>query len=132
MAPNFIPAKDIIELSETKGFLAMQMFIVTTTPTGGMGPVMENLEPHLAFQGELEKAGVMFAAGANFTENGEEWRGEGTVVIRAGSIAEARQIMDKDPMHVSGARKYTVKHWIVNEGKITVELDYSSGKFTMI
>src|SRR5215813_2295448 len=51
------------------------------------------------------------------------------VVIRAGSLAEAREIAAKDPMHASGARKFTVRPWLVNEGTVTIKLNYAKGSF---
>jgi len=51
------------------------------------------------------------------------------VVIRAGSLAEAREIAAKDPMHASGARKFTFRPWLVNEGTVTIKLNYAKGSF---
>jgi hypothetical protein len=53
------------------------------------------------------------------------------VVVRAKSLAEAKQIAARDPMHKSGARKFTVRPWFVNEGTIAVRLNYSKGTFEM-
>jgi uncharacterized protein len=54
------------------------------------------------------------------------------VVIRAESLAEAREITAKDPMHASGARKFTVRPWLVNEGTITVRLNYAKASFEVL
>ena len=54
------------------------------------------------------------------------------VVVLAKSLAEAREIAARDPMHKSGARKFTVRPWFVNEGTILVRLNYSKGGFEMI
>lgn len=132
MTQKSMPADVIENMVKEKGMLAKQLYIVHTTPTGDLGPVLAVVEEHLEFQVALEADGVMFAAGPNWTEDEQEWQGDGTVVIRASSIAEARKIMDADPMHAKGARSYTVKPWLVNEGKVTVELSYSTGKFTML
>ena len=53
-------------------------------------------------------------------------------VIRASSLADAKQIMGRDPMHKSGARKFKIRPWFVNEGTISVRLNYSQGTFEMI
>jgi len=53
------------------------------------------------------------------------------VVVRAKSLAEAKQIAARDPMHKSGARNFTVRPWFVNEGTIAVRLNYSKGTFEM-
>jgi len=132
MSVTSVPASELIAMSKDKGFLAKQLYIISTYPTDGMGPVMANLEAHLAFQVEIEASGIMFAAGPNWTEDEQEWRGDGTVVIRADSLAAAREIAAKDPMHISGARDFTLRPWFVNEGKMSVELSFSDGKFKLI
>jgi hypothetical protein len=32
-------------------------------------------------------------------------------------------------MHSSGARSFRIRPWILNEGKITISADFSTGKF---
>jgi hypothetical protein len=96
-----------------------------------MKPVMDNIKEHLAFRVELEKNGTMFATGPNWTDDERYWEGDGMVVIRAKSLAEAKEIAARDPMHRSGARKFTVRPWLVNEGTISVRLNHSKGTFEM-
>ena len=62
----------------------------------------------------LEKEGIMFAAGPNWTDDEESWEGDGMVVIRAKSLAEATDIMKRDPMHKSGARKFKIRPQTLN------------------
>jgi uncharacterized protein YciI len=71
----------------------------------------------------------MFAAGPQWTDDEAFWEGDGMVVIRAKSLAEAREIAARDPMHASGARKFTVRSWLVNEGTITIKLNYAKSSF---
>ena len=131
MSESTVSAKDIVELSQRRGYLAKQLYVVFTTPVNGIGPVMKNLVPHLEFQEQLEREDIMFAAGPNWTDDEQNWEGEGMVVIRAASLVEAQAIAAKDPMHQSGARKFTVRPWLVNEGTILVRLNYSKGTFEM-
>jgi uncharacterized protein YciI len=112
-------------LQACKDMLCKELYVVFTTPTNGMGPVMENLESHLQFQIALEKSGVMFGAGPFFAENESDWNGEGMVIIRANSLSHAQDIAAKDPMHISGARSFKVRPWLLNEGSITIQLNYS-------
>jgi len=111
-----------------EGMLRKQLYVVFTTPTNGLGPVMEVIKEHLAFQVDLEQRGIMFGAGPFWTEDESAWEGEGMVIIRAGSLAEARAIAASDPMHKSGARSFTVRPWLLNEGSMTVRVTYSDGK----
>ncbi|MBN8502646.1 MAG: hypothetical protein J0M19_16090 [Sphingomonadales bacterium] len=129
--PDSVSAKEIVNLVREKGMLAKQLYIVSTTPAGSLDKVMEMVENHLDYQVDLERRGIMFAAGPNWTDDEKEWKGDGTVVIRAGSMAEAHALMEADPMHSSGARKFTIRPWLVDEGRLSVELDFSTGKFRM-
>lgn len=97
------------------------------SPTNGLGPVMENIEPHLKYQVELEEKGIMFGAGPFWTDDEQAWEGEGMVIIRASSLAEAQEIAAADPMHQSGARGYRVRPWLLNEGTVTLKVCYSEG-----
>ena len=121
-----ITKDDILEAS--KGMLQMQLFVVFTTPTNGMGPVMENIEEHLQFQVNLEQCGIMFGAGPFWADDEHTWNGEGMVIIRADSLEYAKEIAATDPMHSSGARSFTVRPWLLNEGRITVAVDFSTGR----
>ena len=120
-----ISAQDI--LSASAGCLQKQMYVYFTTPANGLGPVMENLEEHLKFQVELEQKGVMFGAGPFWTDDEQRWEGEGMIIIRAESLAEAREIAASDPMHASGARTFTIRPWLMNEGAVTMKVTYSDG-----
>ncbi|MBG6148528.1 uncharacterized protein YciI [Labrenzia sp. EL_142] len=123
--PN-ITKDDILKASA--GMLQMQLYVVFTSPTNGMGPVMENIEEHLKFQVDLEQRGIMLGAGPFWADDEHTWNGEGMVIIRADSLAHAREIAETDPMHSSGARSFKVRPWLLNEGRVTVEVNFSTGK----
>ncbi len=124
--------KEIIELSKGRGHLAKQLYVIFTTPANGIAPVMENLQRHLDYQELLERKGVMFAAGPQWSDDEQRWEGDGMVVVRAGSLAEAEAIAEEDPMHASGARRYRVRPWLVNEGAMSVKLSFASGRFELV
>jgi len=125
-----IPAADILEACEA--MLRKQLYVVFTKPVNGMEPVMANLKEHLDFQIDLERRGIMFGAGPFWNDAEDAWEGEGMVIIRAGSLAEARAIAASDPMHKAGARSYIVRPWLLNEGSITVKMTYSDGRREII
>ena len=125
-----VTKQDIINASSQ--MLNKDLYVVFTTPTNGMGPIMENIEAHLKFQVSLEEKGIMFGAGPFWEDNETDWKGEGMVIIRANSLAEAREIAASDPMHSSGARSFTVRPWLLNEGTLNIKLDYSKGIFEII
>lgn len=126
MSGPHITKDDILKASA--GMLQKQLFVVFTSPTNGMGPVMENIEEHLKFQVDLEQRGIMLGAGPFWADDEHTWNGEGMVIIRADSLAHARAIAETDPMHSSGARSFTIRPWLLNEGRITVEVNFSTGR----
>lgn len=115
----------------SKGVLGMRLYAILTTPTGEMDAVLAQMGPHLAFQKKLEQDGVMFAAGPFADDDEKVWSGAGMVIIRAQSVDAARKIADQDPMHVSGARDYRVRPWLLNEGSLTLRVTYSDGGRTI-
>lgn len=127
--PTAVPAAAVRDAS--KAMLQKQLYAIFTTPTDGLGPVFANLEDHLSFQVQLEQDGIMYAAGPLWTDDEQSWEGEGMVVVRAGSRDEAIAIAERDPMHKSGARAFKVRPWLINEGSVTVRLDYSTQTFTI-
>jgi uncharacterized protein YciI len=129
MSDPVITKSDI--LAKTPMMLQKQLYIVQTKPTAGMGPVMENIGPHLEFQIKLEQDGIMFAAGPLWADDEETWEGEGLIVIRAKNLAHAREIAESDPMHASGARAFTVRPWLINEGGFSLRVTFSDGKRTL-
>ena len=102
--------------SPARACFSCSLYAVFTRPANGMKPVMDMLQQHLDYQISMEKSGVLFAAGPFWTNDEQQWRGEGMVVIRAKSLEAARAIASKDPMHASGARTFEVRPWLINEG----------------
>ena len=129
MSEPKITKHDILE--KTPQMLQKQLYLVHTKPTNGMGPVMDNIGPHLEFQVKIEQEGIMFAAGPLWADDEETWEGEGIVVIRADNLAHAKEIAASDPMHASGARDFTVRPWLVNEGGFNLRVTFSDGGRTV-
>jgi uncharacterized protein len=128
MTETKMPWNDLLEWSRQHDLLAKRLYVVMSEPTNGLGPVLENLDPHVAYQTRLEKEGVMFAAGPLSDDAEQEWNGEGLFVYRADSRKHAVKLAEADPMHASGARKFVVRPWMLNEGTFSVRLYYSGGK----
>lgn len=129
MAPAKVTREQVLEAS--KGMLQKQFYVVFSTPTNGIGPVMENLAAHLEHQCKIEQSGVMVAAGPHWTDDEKYWDGEGMFVIRAKSLGEAKEIAASDPMHKAGAQSFKVRPWLVNEGGLLIKLSFSDGKMKL-
>lgn len=122
-----MPWQELVELCTTKGLLAKQLWVISSKPTHGLRPILDNLEEHLAYQTKLERDGIMFAAGPLASDDLTEWLGEGLFMYRAESIDAARKLAEADPMHSSGARTFTIREWMLNEGTYSIQVYYSAG-----
>ena len=108
------------------GLLAKKLYVVFTKPINGLAPIMEVLDEHLAYQNKIQNEGIMFGAGPFSDDLEKTWDGDGMIIIRAESMAAAKVIADNDPMHKSGARSYQIRPWLLNEGRVTVDLTFSN------
>jgi hypothetical protein len=127
--PMRITREEVLE--RTRGMLQKQLYVVFSKPTGSLERVLENVPEHLVHQCRIEREGILFAAGPQMTDDEKHWEGDGMFVYRASSIEHARQIAATDPMHQSGARSFTVHPWLVNEGRLNIQIDFSTGKMTL-
>ncbi|MDI5961691.1 YciI family protein [Streptomyces sp. SL13] len=128
MTARRMPWDELVQWSRDRNLLAKRLYLVISEPTDGIGPVLDNLEPHVAYQTQLENQGVMFGAGPMADDAEEEWPGDGLFIYRAGSRDEALKLAEADPMHIAGARRFVVRPWLMNEGTVSVRLFYSGGR----
>lgn len=112
--------------AKSRGALAFELYAVHTVPAGDPAAVKANLPDHLAYQGEQERQGALFLAGPMSDKTGEQMEGMGLIIYRAPSLDAARDIAENDPMHKSGARTYTLRRWLVNEGSLTLSVGLSA------
>lgn len=120
--------RDMIEAATAKGMLAKEFFVVFTEPTDDLEAVQKARAEHLEYQVAIEQKGIMFAAGPFSNEAGDSWGGEGMIIIRAESIDAATAIAEADPMHSSGARRFRIRPWLMNEGGFNLRVTFSDGK----
>ena len=114
-----------------RGALALELFVVRSTPAGDPVAVKSNLPGHLSYQRTLEENGNLVMAGPVSDDTGEEMFGAGMIIYRAESLDAARALADADPMHKAGAREYSLTRWLVNEGSLTVSVGLSTGKVVL-
>lgn len=117
---------DYKKAAQERGSLALELYVVTSTPAGPPETVKDNLQAHLSYQKEQETQGNLAFAGPLSDVTGEQMEGMGMIVYRAESLAAASKIADADPMHKSGARSYTIRRWLVNEGSLQLSISLSS------
>ena len=115
-------------LAKERGSLAHEVFVVQSTPVGTPDELKANLPDHLAYQAQLETDGTLMFAGPMSDETGTQMQGMGMIIYRAASMEAAHKIAQADPMHASGARSYTLRKWMINEGNVSVNFQLSAQK----
>jgi len=110
--------------------LRKRLWVVITKAVAKPEELSKMLEAHLQHQIRLEKEGIMFGAGPLSNPDGSP-TGTGMIIIRAESEAEARRIADQDPFHSSGLRTYTLQQWSLNEGRLTITVDFSDQTYRL-
>jgi len=124
-----VESAKIIETSAPS--LRMQLYVVTSIAQS-LDAVKQNLPNHRAYLRELEDKNTLFGAGPLWTDDGQYFEGDGLLIYRAHSVEEARQIAQADPMHQSSARTFTIRPWLFNDGKITVQVTLSEPQRSLL
>lgn len=109
---------------DTEAMLRKELYVIFTRAVAPREQIMELLPKHLERQVELEKKGILFAAGPMDAEEDGKPR-TGMIIVRAGSFDEAREIAMGDPFHAQGLREFEIWKWSMNEGSFTVTINYS-------
>lgn len=115
------------DMARGRGALALELYVVDTKPAKAPEDVKNSLPDHLAYQRELEERGTLVLAGPVSDPTGENMIGAGLIIYRASSMEEAASLAENDPMHKSGARSFTLRKWLVNEGNLSINVGLSTG-----
>jgi len=108
----------------TKDMLQKDLYVIFTRAIAPREEIMKMLPQHLERQVELEKQGILFAAGPMEPEDSDKPR-TGMIIVRAESFEHANEIAMADPFHAAGLREFDVWNWSMNEGSFTVTINYS-------
>jgi len=109
----------------TNEMLQKDLYVIFTRPVAPREKIMELLPKHLERQVELEKQGILFAAGPMEPQENDKPR-TGMIIIRADSFEDAHAIAMEDPLHAAGLREFDIWNWSMNEGSFTVTISYSN------
>ena len=112
--------------AKARGALALELYVAQSTPAKAPEDVKAALPDHLAYQAQLETAGQLALAGPMSDESGENMQGVGLIIYRAPNLETARALAAADPMHKSGARSFTLRRWMINEGSLNLSVGLST------
>jgi uncharacterized protein YciI len=113
-----------------KTLLREQCYVCWMTPTDAAPPAgkttVDVRTEHFAYLRELERSGLLFAAGPFVDEDGVR-HGAGMLLIRAKTRAEAEQIASAEPYTKAWMRKMTLTPWQRNEGTLNLRIRFADG-----
>jgi uncharacterized protein YciI len=113
-----------------KTLLREQCYVCWMTPTDAAPPAGKTAADiraqHFAYLLELERSGVLFAAGPFVDETGVR-HGAGMLLIRAATRAEAETIAYAEPYTKAGMRQMTLTPWQRNEGALNLRIRFADG-----
>jgi uncharacterized protein YciI len=113
-----------------KTLLREQCYVCWMTPTDAAPPAGKTAADvrteHFAYLRELERSGVLFAAGPFVDENGVR-HGAGMLLIRAKTRAEAERLANAEPYTKAGMRKIVLTPWQRNEGSLNLRVRFADG-----
>lgn len=113
--------------AKSRGALALELYVAHSTPAKAPEDVKAALLDHLSYQAELERSGHLAFAGPMSDETGAHMQGMGLIIYRADSLEAARALAENDPMHKTGARRFVLRRWMINEGSFTLQVGLSTG-----
>jgi len=120
--------KQVNELHDK--MLHKRLYVIFSEPTEKTGNRRKVFPKHIAYQLEIERKGILFAAGPFVNSKGKP-QGPGMIVIRAKSMAEAKRVAEADPFHKLGFRKFLIQAWEINEGGFNINVKFSTGTYTI-
>ncbi len=114
------------EMARERGALALELFVVESTPQKEPDALKQVLPDHLAYQAQMEADGYLVLAGPLSDPSGNEMQGTGLIIYRAENLKTAKKIAEADPMHATGTRSFTIRKWLVNEGSLNISVGLST------
>ena len=112
--------------AKSRGALALELYVAQSTPAKAPQDVKASLPDHLTYQATLEAAGQLAFAGPMSDETGDHMQGMGLIIYRADSLEAAQVLAENDPMHLSGARSFVLRRWMINEGSLSLSVGLST------
>ena len=111
------------EIARLKASMWKREFYVMTRRIVDASKLAPNALAHYRWIIGLEKQGLVMASGPLFERDGKQ--GVGMTIFRAKSFEEAEAHAARDPFVSSGGAEFELRRWQINEGRISLTIDFS-------
>jgi len=105
------------------GLLQRTFFVCTSEPLAPPEQILPHIPDHLRQLVVMEKRGDLLASGPFLEEGAVSMRA--MFIIRAKDRFDAELIANEDPLHKLGLRRYSLEEWQLNQGRVSVQIDFS-------
>ena len=109
--------------------LKQRLFVAFSTAKATAEQMLPHVADHLEYMNGLEAEGLLFGSGP-FIRHGV-LLGDGLTILQTGTIEEARDLMENEPLIKLGLRTFDLRPWELREGQITVTLNLSTSSFDL-
>jgi uncharacterized protein len=117
------------EQQEVAAFLAKtikrHLWVVIARVNADADAIAPHVDEHLEYMAKLEREGKLWASGPFLVPG--VLVGDGLTILRADTEDEAKALIDEEPLTKRNMRTYELRLWELREGRITVEVNASTG-----
>ena len=106
-----------------------RLWVALAKAIGSQEAISSHVANHLQWMKDMEARGKIWASGP-FPKEGI-LVGDGMTILDASNEAEARSLMDQEPLTKLGLRTYELYPWDLREGRITIQLNASTSSYKM-
>ena len=85
-------------------------YLTFSRPAAPREQITPHLQEHLDWQRRMHDSGRVLFSGPS----GD--RSMGIILVRAGSLEDAKEVLDSEPFHALGLRTYEIIEWDVHQG----------------
>lgn len=122
-------AEQTAEVARLKGAMLQKSFYVMRRRMVAPEKLLAAMLDHYRWIIDLEKRGLVFASGPVFER--DDRPGVGMTVFKVENFEEAEELAAGDPFCICGAAEFEIARWQVNEGRISVTIDFSDQSFSI-
>lgn len=121
--PSLNTPDDRSEVERLKSRMLMKSYFVMYRRIVAPEKLQAVLLEHYKWIIDLEKRNLVFASGPVFKRDGGP--GVGMTVFKTASFEAADALAASDPFCLCGAAQFHVERWQINEGRISIAIDFS-------
>ena len=121
------PPAEHPEVTRLKALMWKRSFFMMTRQVVDPSKLGAVALDHYRWMIAQEKAGKVFLSGPLLDKDGN--KSAGVTIFRADSWEEAHALASADPFVTSGGVTYSLQVWQINEGRLSISVDFSDMTF---